>query len=345
MGRAEEIYRELRRRLENGVYAPGARFPSESTLADEFSVNKMTMNKVVSMLAEQRYLVRGVRGAGTHVADLQLRFRGMIAFMAPLNPYTIRILSGVYAEALRCNFSVLAESPLIADLQLRMMMLKSSGSCGIISASYGVPVQPEGMIQFCVDSSPMPSDPARPVYFINSDNYLGGVQMMDEIIRRGHREILIFSSERDLSRSNAPKSPRIRGFHQAMAEHGIADFEERTFCGAAGSVPDARRFLKSSLGKYPAATLIAADSDGSAELVHSAALELGIDCPGRIALTGFGDVTQLPIASVNQNPERQGELAARYLIDCALNGSCSASACELVETNLTGVEHIPIKLS
>ncbi len=343
MGRAEEIYIELRRRLENGVYAPGGRFPSESMLADEFSVNKMTMNKVVSMLAEQRYLVRGIRGAGTRVSDLRLRFRGTIAFMAPLNPYTIRILSGVYGEALRRNFAVLAESPLIADLQLRMMMLKSSGVCGIVSASYGVPVQPEGMIQFCVDSSPMPSDPARPVYFINSDNYLGGVQMMNEIIRRGHREILIFSSERDF-RSNVTETPRIRGFHRIMAEHGIADFEARTFYGGS-SVPDAKRFLKSGLKKFPSATLIAADSDGSAELVHSAALELGIDCPGRIALTGFGNVTQLPIANVNQNPERQGELAARYLIDGILRGCCSAPACELVETDLTGVEYIPIRLS
>ena len=54
MNLTERIYRELKQRLENGVYPPGSRFPSESILADEFGVNKMTMNKVVSLLAEQQ---------------------------------------------------------------------------------------------------------------------------------------------------------------------------------------------------------------------------------------------------------------------------------------------------
>ena len=52
---------------------------------------------------------------------------------------------------------------------------------------------------------------------------------MSEIIRRGHREILIFSSERFSFDRNAPKTPRVSGFHQIMQQNGINDFEERTF--------------------------------------------------------------------------------------------------------------------
>ena len=58
MGITERIYHELKRRLENGVYLSGSRFPSETSLADEFSVNKMTMNKVVSLLVGQKYQIR-----------------------------------------------------------------------------------------------------------------------------------------------------------------------------------------------------------------------------------------------------------------------------------------------
>ena len=47
MGITDHIYQVLKKRLENGNYPAGTRFPSESTLADEFSVNKMTMNKIV----------------------------------------------------------------------------------------------------------------------------------------------------------------------------------------------------------------------------------------------------------------------------------------------------------
>ena len=344
MGVTERIYQELKHRLENGVYPPGSRFPSESILADEFGVNKMTMNKVVSLLAEQQYLIRGVRGAGTRVTDLQSRSRGAIAFLSPLTPYTVRILHGVYDEAVRHNFSVLVESPPIEILQQRLQMLRSGGIRGVVSVAYGLPVLPEDMCLFCVDSEPRPVVPERKLHFINSDNFQGGVQMMREIFRRGHREVLIFSSERFRGSPNAPKTPRVCGFHQVMQENGIADFEERTFYPAPNSPADAKRFLRASLKKYPRTTLIAADSDGIAETIHTAALQLGLECPGKITLTGFGNVTQLPIANVNQNPERQGELAARYLIDYTLTGSSSAPFCERVETSLTGVEYIPIRL-
>jgi len=344
MGVTEHICNELKQRLENGVYPPGSRFPSESVLADEFGVNKMTMNKIVSLLAEQRYLTRGVRGAGTKVADPQTRARGAIAFLAPLTPYTVRILNGVYGEAVRHNFSVLVESPPVGVLRQRLQMLRSGGIRGVVSVSYGSSILPEGMCQFCVDSDPYPVVPDREVHFIDSDNFQGGVQMMNEIFRRGHRDILIFSAERSRGLPDAPKTPRLCGFHQVMRENGIADFEERTFYLAPNSPADAKRFLRAGLEKYPQTTLIAADSDGITEMIHTAALQLGVDCPGKITLTGFGNVTPLPIANVNQNPERQGELAARYLIDYALTGKMSAPLCERVETSLTGVEYIPIRL-
>ena len=342
MNVTEKICRELKKRLETGLYAPGSRFPSESTLAEEFGVNKMTMNKIVSLLADQHYLIRGIRGAGTRVADNSCRPRGIIAFLSPLAPYSICILRGVYAEALRHNFAVITESPAAEDLQHRLSMLQRMGVAGIISATYGVPLLPEGMALSCVDSEVRPVLPGQKAVFINSDNFQGGIQMMEEIFRRGHREIVVFSAERFHRNRTAPKTPRVCGFHEVMERRGINDFEERTFYSAPDSLADAKYFLESFLKKFPGTTLIAADSDGAAALVSTAARQLKIKCPGDIALTGFGNVTQLPIASVNQNPERQGELAARYLIEHAASGIWSAPECFSVETSLEKVEQIPI---
>ena len=344
MNTAEKIFNELRIRLENGVYIPGSRFPSESMLADEFSVNKMTMNKVVSLLAERKYLIRGVRGAGTRVAEISSIARGAIAFLSPLTPYTICVLRGVYAEAVRHNFTVMVESPAIEDFSSRMEILQNQGVCGIVSATWRLPCLPEKMLIFCVDSEPYPVPADKHVHFINSDNFQGGCQMMNEIMRRGHREILIFSSERFHTAVNAPKTPRVCGFHHIMEQNGITDFEERTFYSPPASIEDAKRFLKLYLKAFPKTTMIAADSDGSAGLINSAALELGVDCPGKITLTGFGNVLNLPIANVDQNPERQGELAARYIIEYANSGKCPAPLHEKIATTLTGVEHIPIIL-
>ena len=95
MSVSEKIYNELKKRLETGVYPSGSRFPSEALLADEFGVNKMTMNKIVSALVTGRYLIRGIRGAGTRVAEHNdCRPRGTVGFIANLLPYQTRILNG-----------------------------------------------------------------------------------------------------------------------------------------------------------------------------------------------------------------------------------------------------------
>lgn len=340
MTKTDQIYRELKKRLEEGFYPENSKFPSEGLLADEFGVNKMTVNKIVSMLTDRKYLIRGIRGAGTTVAQISAIPRGSLAFLAPAGAYTMQVLQGIYAEAVRSNFNVLFESPSIKDLDHRLKMLKAAGIKGVISVTYGTPFLPEGLKLIAVDCHPAGND--SDIHFINSDNFQGGVQMMTEITRRGHKNILIFSSERFYSDNNAPKTPRVNGFHHVMQIKGIADFEERTFYSAPSSVADAKYFLETYLKRYPETTLIAADSDGSAAILHSAALQLGIDCPGKIALTGFGNVSPLPIANVDQNPQRQGELAARYMINYTLTGIDDAPHCLNVETSLANIEQIPI---
>ena len=345
MNKTRKIYNELKKRLESGFYPANSRFPSENLLADEFQVNKMTINKIVSLLVEQQYLLRGIRGAGTRVADLDCRCSGLIAFISPLTGYAVQILHGIYCEALRNNFTVLVESPAAGELQQRLLILRSMGVKCVISATYGLPLMPENMRLFCVDSEPRPAAEGQTVNFINSNNFQGGYNMMQEILRRGHRNILVFSNQRFHHRFNAPKTPRVNGFHSAMASAGISDCEQRTFYSAHDSREDAMYFLQHYLKKSPNTTLIAADSDPAAELIHAAALKIGIDCPGEINLTGFGNISNLPIASVNQNPERQGVLAARYAIEYTASGECSAPESLEVDTSISGAEYINICLN
>jgi DNA-binding LacI/PurR family transcriptional regulator len=59
-------------RVLSGQLPPGAKVPSEYTLAKRFSANKTTCNKAVSMLASEGYLTRR-RGAGTFVSDSSIR--------------------------------------------------------------------------------------------------------------------------------------------------------------------------------------------------------------------------------------------------------------------------------
>ncbi len=338
----KKIYTELRNRLMRGYYQPGAKFPSESDLSNEFSVNKMTMNKIVSILAEQGWLIRGIRGAGTRVADPQALPQGTIAFCGKLNNYSYRILNGIIRQATRSRFQVLTELPEIDTWGVRLKMLRTAGVSGIITLSDIAMNVPEGMRVVRVDAEPsLPRIPDG-IHFVTSADFEGGKKLMNEILMRGHREILIFSSERFAVSHDAWVPQRIRGFHESMQNAGIADFNERTFFALPDSLDDAVSFLKKYLQRYPETTLIAADSDHSAELLHSAAGQCGIDCPGKIALTGFGTCSALQIASVDQNAEQQGILAARYLIECIGGNVPDVPVCERVDARPVHTDLIPI---
>jgi DNA-binding LacI/PurR family transcriptional regulator len=344
MNRSEAILADLRSRLERGVYLFGEKFPSESQLSDEFSVSKVTMNKIISMLAVQGYLDRGVRGAGTRVANLSLKPRGNIVFLGPLSAFSTRVLHGLQMECLRHDYFPVVFCPEAAELQPCLRQLNRRNTAGIVSMGYGLLEAPGEIDLFCLDYS-LPRSAAATstkTHFLDSDNFTGGRMMLEEILRRGHREVAIFSSERFFLSSEAPVTPRVLGFHTAMREAGIVDCERRTFFAMPQSLDDAKTFLKRIRREEPPVTLICADSDIGAELIHKAGHELGIECPGEIALTGFGNVTCLPIATVEQKPELQGRMAARYLIRFHAGSNLKKPVDETVDTELTGLEHIPI---
>jgi len=63
---SEQVNVILRRRIGNGVYAPGQRLPSESELANEFGVSRATIRTVLAKLAVEGLILRK-QGDGTYV--------------------------------------------------------------------------------------------------------------------------------------------------------------------------------------------------------------------------------------------------------------------------------------
>lgn len=344
--KSQIIYETLKKRLLQGVYAPGSRFPSEDTLLEEFSVCKVTINKIVTRLAAEGLLVRGVRGAGTRVVQQMFRPRGLIGFVGKLNAYSMEILRGVQEECLHQELFPVVFSPSSGELQYTLSILHKKNVEGIITIGYGV-LRPEekDLALVCLDYLFPRQNSTGNIHFIASDDHQGGRAMMEEILRRGHRRIAIFSAERFIYGTDAPVTARVKGFHQALEEAGFPDYQSRTFYGMPHSLPDAKRCLKQIMEKYGDCSVICTDSDISAELMARAAESLHISCPGRIALTGFGNVTSLPIASVDQHPVQQGIQAVRYIASGMGKGFDSNSFSpteELLETSLVNTDRIPI---
>jgi len=68
MGKAiyDEIYRQLKTRIQDGSYPPQSFLPSESELTQEFGCSRMTVRKAVSLLANEG-MVTSIKGRGVRV--------------------------------------------------------------------------------------------------------------------------------------------------------------------------------------------------------------------------------------------------------------------------------------
>lgn len=62
------ILEEMRNNIVDGVWEPGFRLPKETELATQYGVSRMTMNKVLTQLSREGFLIRRKR-SGTFVAQ------------------------------------------------------------------------------------------------------------------------------------------------------------------------------------------------------------------------------------------------------------------------------------
>ena len=306
MNQTEKIYRILLSELENGKYPVGSRFPSEYDLSDRFRVNKDTVNRAVLRLVERGLLRRGKRGSGTSVVRDQLFPKGRIAYVGKINRYTMEIMDGIQNCAWSRGYACEILSPPENQLQRMLDMITVDG---IITAQYGI-IRPRDGVETVYIDCDLPED--SPLNRVNCDNYEAGTLMMREILKRGHRNIAVFCAMRRFLSRNCPYQQRIQAFHAEMRAAGIHDCLERTFSAVPDSPDDIARCLKRMMEQYPDLTLIAADSDFTVQLLWNIAGRSGIRLP---ALTGFGNITDLPCATVDQQQRRLGEYAARCLLD------------------------------
>ncbi|MBQ6474507.1 MAG: GntR family transcriptional regulator [Victivallales bacterium] len=309
----EQITSALTQELEDGKYPMGSRFPSETMLSDRFHVNKWTVNKAVTQLVEAGMLQRKGRGGGTVVMQTRRFPLGTIGYVAPLDRYPVQILQGLQAAALHRGYFTVVLSPVPEEREHYLRLLSANSVQGLILVHSGTPKIPSGIHCIYVDHDFPKEDKSH--HTVNCDNHAAGVAMMDLILRRGHRDIALFLSEPFPYSPSLPYQVRVMGFHEQMRTAGIADCLERTYTGAQRSLQDACYCLKRMLAEHPDLTLIACDSDNSAELMWQAAQELGVDIPGRITLTGFGNISHLPFATADPCPQLLGEHACNHLID------------------------------
>ncbi len=337
--KVEEIKRELIARLESGIYGTGSRFPSEYRLAEEFSVDKATANKAVARLVEKGYLVRGKRGSGTYVRRTHLFPAGHLAIIlpAPIDYFYARILDGAQNAALARGYLMSVIAPPSGELERYLNALGSSAVLGIISVGMSIRVP---LPSITVDYDYAADFPGGNL--VNTDNLAGGHAMMREVIARGHREIAVYST----IRINLDRQRRVRGFVAEMEKARIPQIQKRIYYGAQWCRADAEKQLARMLRDFPELSIVVCDSDDAVSVLLDAAAKRKIDLPGRIAVTGFGNVIGnygggLNIANVNQFPDRLGSAACNHLIHRIESGDTAEPVRDFFPPEVIHPEYIP----
>mgnify|MGYP000094954108 CR=1 FL=1 len=309
----------LREELQKGIFTIGSRFPSEYELAERFSVNKTTANKAVGLLVNEGYLERGISGAGTRVKTHLIFPKGELLYLTLIGePFYTSLLHGAqhaaYLRGYLMNYLMVPPSGLEHCFEL----LSHSKIAGMLTSCYG-----------CIQASlPFPVIHVDQLYqnnevrTVNCDYYGGGKMIGEEIIRKGHREV-VYLSEDPLP---LHMSERRRGVFDVLTAAGIHNLEERLFVlDTAPSSFSRGETLKEILKRFPSLSIFICDTDHIALTVWHHLQEFGL-APQHFSFTGYGNVQPIqlsvPITTIDQHPVAMGKCASEYLINLIEGKKC-----------------------
>lgn len=332
--KTQTLFSLLRDRIESGIYPVGSRFPSEYLLADEFGVNKKTANKAVDMLVSAGLLRRGTGGAGTIVVKSTEFPRGQIAFFAVPRSYHLRILTGVQKCALEYGYAVTVFFPETTDCGELLASLINSNVCGFVFCSqFGYLAGKTRLPSVLVDH--LPVDDSN-IDALNTDDRLGGRLMMDEVLRRGHRKIAVYST----GRHYPIRQFRVAGFMESMRLTGIVSPQKHIFYGTEFDDRSASEALEQILLREPETSIIVCDADDAACCMLKAVRRL----KKNITITSFGNSLNGAdrLAAIEQFPERLGSAACRRLMHNIEAGISGSGSLELIPPQVVNPDEIPV---
>ncbi len=214
---------KLRSRIESGELKPGGRLPSERSLALEFNISKVTMNKALSALAREGLLERHV-GRGTFVAyrDATQQHSAVKITVVGLqdtleDEYYVGLHRGIQEVALNESLDVLYASVKDGDYSSLLNRRRSDGLLIIDPEVRHLPelqsLSQRG-VPFVILGASLP-DVELPC--VDSDNYSASVKGVQYLHRLGHRRIgSVF-----VNPFQADTLERRRGFISGLAEYGL----------------------------------------------------------------------------------------------------------------------------
>ncbi len=228
------IYQTIRSEIEEGMYAPGSRLPTEMELAQRFYVSRITSKRALNLLAEDGLVVR-IAGRGTFVKkDCPVP---ALVGTGSANARTIALVMGGYAAAFGLDVMngavqraqelglhlIVQDTNNNQDEETKILRsLRSGNAQGIIFQPAHGEMYNEIILDAQLQRYPMVMIDRMMngigIPYIGLDNVNAGYQLTSRLIGMGHRNISLAALEGATSSS---LRERMDGCMAACEEHNI----------------------------------------------------------------------------------------------------------------------------
>lgn len=347
-----QLLDDLRHKVVTGELKPHDMLPGELELVEALKVSRATLQRAWQSAQEEGLIYR-VAGKGTFVAEprKQPASRNAVAFIVPEHhgTFAVQLLAGAEQVLRKQGYSLLFSTTdrALAEENRLLTQFGNEGVKGIIlvpvRSGLSNRVLTAGQLSFPVV---LMDRPVNGVIFpcVTSNNYAGGLQVMDHLLRLGHQRILFVARPHmDLW----PVAERYRAYQDALHLQGLealpplligGDAEMSSYEAYASPDRGETEPLIDLLKQPRRPTAIFAVNDWMAVRAQRAIAVAGLNNPDDVSVVGFDDldIAQYqtpPLTTVAQNAHLMGAEAARRLITL-MEGDANREILTLLPTTL-----------
>ncbi len=321
----------LREQIEQGVFKPGDRIPTEEELSQITGLARATIRQAIQNLVNMGLLDRK-RRLGTFVLEkiTPTSSHTIIGLLIPdiRRGYAPVLARGVQDEAAKSKHSlILCDTDDLfvrADFHADRMIENSVGGVIFVPTAVSDEQNQDVLEKFKRNNIPVVLVdrilPTGDLDYVTADNIKGAFEMTEYLIKRGHRRIAI-----TLSTLISTEMDRLEGYKQAFRENGLP-IDKNLIVTHSGPFAEGRYIQIAEQIFRPNLNVSAvfAGHDRIALVFYAVAKKMGISIPEDISVVGYDDLdfTTVSLTTIHQPIYEMGQESMK-LIMSRINGDLS----------------------
>ncbi|MFP4027377.1 MAG: GntR family transcriptional regulator [Candidatus Brocadiia bacterium] len=369
--RYEKVAEDLRRQVSSGQLTPGDQLPTENALAEQYEINRQTVRRALSLLADEGIIVRE-KGRGTFVTEPDVAEAGTsLLYVGQYNTHLYQTFyaslcregqkAGIWVNALDPNGvggQDEALTPVTGHLEMGSALLCDASAWKKLRGHLPEDTIPDVLIYTSGEAG------EEPTFHVRLDRRAAIRKATQHLADLGHRRIAYLGThpehpDDDMLPCPLAASETYVGFRSVLLEreleevaalayytteeavdHLSADVREKVWCPTERDAEELiERFLTE---KASDATAFVCDADFRAVTLRHVLARRGVDVPGEVSLLGVGntpwsEAVRPKLTTVSLDEEALAALA----LQCAQNGPARRPVAysvspAIVERNSTG---------